>query len=223
MKMLVVPGFTILVSVSFSFGAVINLPKTPFIEYPYKGGFWHTIPEGPLAGFSFARFQSSFSVLSDESGSQIWESWTNTGLVILAGFDSSSNFGFDSVEPYKVETLISNATGHPRQLSQGDVIGPFVLGASWQSQASFESESGPPSTPGGEFFAFRIKKSPSEYYYGYEVLRWEPNVTESEVIYTLAGLGKLETSVNTAVLVVPEPGGFLLVSMGVVFLSRRRR
>jgi hypothetical protein len=212
MKMLVVPGFTILVSVSFSFGAVINLPKTPFIEYPYKGGFWHTIPEGPLAGFSFARFQSSFSVLSDEFGSEIW---TNTGLMILAGFDS--------VDPYKVETLISNATGHPRQLSQGDVIGPFVLGASWQSQASFESESGPPSTPGGEFFAFRIKKSPSEYYYGYEVLRWEPNVTESEVIYTLAGLGKLETSVNTAVLVVPEPGGFLLVSMGVVFLGRRRR
>lgn len=210
--MLVVCGFTILVSVSFSFGAVINLPKTPFIEYPYKGGFWHTIPEGPLAGFSFARFQSSFSVLSDEFGSEIW---TNTGLMILAGFDS--------VDPYKVETLISNATGHPRQLSQGDVIGPFVLGASWQSQASFESESGPPSTPGGEFFAFRIKKSPSEYYYGYEVLRWEPNVTESEVIYTLAGLGKLETSVNTAVLVVPEPGGFLLVSMGVVFLGRRRR
>lgn len=215
MKMLVVSGFTILVSASFSFGAVINLPKTSFIEYPYRGGFEHTIPEGPLAGFSFARFQSSFSVLSDESGSQIWESWTNTGLMILAGFDS--------VDPYKVETLISNATGHPRQLSQGDVIGPFVLGASWQSQASFESESGPPSTPGGEFLAFRIKKSPSEYYYGYEVLRWEPNVTESEVIYTLAGLGKLETSVNTAVSVVPEPSGILLVSMGVVFLGRRRR
>ena len=57
MKMLVVSGFTTLVSASFSFGAVINLPKTPFIEYPYKGGFWHTIPEGPLAGFSFASGQ----------------------------------------------------------------------------------------------------------------------------------------------------------------------
>jgi hypothetical protein len=212
MKMFVVSGFTIIVSASFSFGAVINLPKTPFIGYPYKGGFWHTIPEGPLAGFSFARFQSSYSVLSDGFGSEIW---TNTGLMILAGFDS--------VESYKVETLISNATGHPRQLSKGDVIGPLVLGASWQSQASFESESGPPSTPGGEFLAFRIKKSPSEYYYGYEVLRWEPNITEYQEIYTLAGLGKLETSVNTAVLVVPEPSGILLVSMGVVFLGRRRR
>jgi hypothetical protein len=212
MKMLVVSGFTILVSASFSFGAVINLPKTPFVEYPWKQGFEHTIPEGPLAGFSFAAFRPSFSVLSNEFGPDIW---TNTGLMILAGFES--------VGPYKVETLISKATGHPRQLSKGDVIGPFVLGASWQSQASFESESGPPSTPGGEFLAFRIKKSPLEYYYGYEVLRWEPNGTEFVMSYTLAGLGRLETSVNTAVSVVPEPSGILVVSMGVIFLGRRRR
>jgi hypothetical protein len=212
-------------------GAVLSLPQTPFLPYPYKGAFTHLVPSGgesmTVSNAEICFFASSFSASYDEEGNEIY--WENGGAIIMGQGNSGA---YPGVSTYAVEVLIEVITGWPMQLSGGTSITDNMLGGNWQRDWSYEWSGGDGqfNSTWGNFLAFRILASDGTYY-GYEILDWNqtgPTIedpTENPTIsYALVGYGRIETSANTSIMVIPEssPSVLLLVA-ACLGLSRRNR
>jgi hypothetical protein len=207
-------------------GAILSLPETHFLPYPYKGGFAHLVPtEGgtTISNAEICFFMSSYQAVYDDDGNLM--DWENGGAIIMGGGNSGISPGSSA---FRVEVLINRSTGWPMQLGGGNLIKKFVSGGYWQSNWSYEwsgSDGGFNST-WGNFLAFRILVPDGEHY-GYEILDWnhtEPTIEYPISSYKLAGYGKIETDANTPIMVIPEPSySALLIAVACFGLSCRSR
>ena len=198
---------------SFARGAVVSIPPTSYGPRVKSGGA-AIVPSGPIANTTIYTLHPSWII--DEGtlwpDGPTYEIWNAAASIAM------------STSPLEVQVLMDEQTNMPKQLELGSLVGSFTSGlwmSNWQTEFL---EMSPPIN----FFAFRIKASPSSYYYGYEVLEFNQyDPTEEIPVSTFGtkGLGLVQTTSNQPLLVTtPEPSVLTMTffALGTLLIRRKR-